>query len=569
MRSVLILLSALTLACGGGGGGGGSPAAPTLVFLTPAVDTLRTIGPAGAVLRIAYEDDAAVAAATTSLYAELDGVRVAIAENRPHGSGAPQEIEWELSGLPEGVYTITGEIDDGVNPAVVRVAAGNLFVTVERSLAVASLGYDAAIGVTAFDDGSYAVVGRMTLPHYQFRGSNMTVLFGAGEPNETSFTSKIGQGFVARYEWNGALRWVRRTYGSGGDFVAYLTSVAPMPDGGVVAKGEHVFDVTVGKNEPNETKLVKESGLDARMAARYGNDGELLWAITMRGEGGGNGGIVADESGSIFLADTFRGGMTLQGFSEPGFGERDPVVARLDANGNAQWLRRFGSSREDSLNDIALAGHGGVLICGSHGLQIAFDTSVLPGSGGYVAKIDGNGHTDWALNLVSTNAVNPIVDVQGVAAAPDGSIYATGTFSGTPAFGAAETWDDRGPTAQDGAFVVRLGENGSVLWLRMFAGGGNDVCVHQDGSATVLSSAFGTVKAGDFTSTGPGSSDRYFLRLAADGTVLGLRVEGTADLEHPMDIAAFPDRSTVAVGSSNPLSGFNVSRGVISRTAER
>ena len=107
MRRISVLITFFLTACGSGGGGS-TPEPPTLDFLTPASDTLRTIGPSGATLRIAYEDDAEIAAATTSLFAELGGVRLPIAENRPHGSGATQEVEWDLSGVPEGVYTIVG-----------------------------------------------------------------------------------------------------------------------------------------------------------------------------------------------------------------------------------------------------------------------------------------------------------------------------------------------------------------------------------------------------------------------------------------------------------------------------
>ena len=198
----------------------------------------------------------------------------------------------------------------------------------------------------------------------------------------------------------------------------------------------------------------------------------------------------------------------------------------------------------------------------------------MPDFGGYVAKLDGNGHVDWAVHLPADNSVVPVVEVRGVAEAPDGSIYATGRFTGTPRFGAAETWDDRvtggGSGAEFGAFVAKLGENGSVHWLRLLGGEGHEVCVHDDSSATVLGRFPGsTIRAGGYSASGAGSWDRFLLRVAPDGSVLGLKAEGTADNDLPYDLAAYADRSTISVGSARQTTSFEISHGVIARTAER
>lgn len=83
-----------------------------------------------------------------------------------------------------------------------------------------------------------------------------SVIFGAGEPNETTLVSDGGtDGFIAKYTGAGALLWARQVGGLGDDIVR---AVAVHSDGTFVAVGSFTQTATFGRDEANQIDL--ESG---------------------------------------------------------------------------------------------------------------------------------------------------------------------------------------------------------------------------------------------------------------------------------------------------------------------
>ena len=83
---------------------------------------------------------------------------------------------------------------------------------------------------------------------------NGTVVFGRGEPAETTLTTtRLSQNFVARYRADGALAWANLMFnldtGDSGGFVTTL------PDGSSVFAGDFTGTVTFGPGEPHQTTL--------------------------------------------------------------------------------------------------------------------------------------------------------------------------------------------------------------------------------------------------------------------------------------------------------------------------
>jgi hypothetical protein len=125
--------------------------------------------------------------------------------------------------------------------------------------------------IAALDDGSVYLAGAVA----------ETAVFGEGEPNETVFPDNVGwnDGFLARYEPDGTLSWVRRIGGadSGTGELAY--DVVALEDGSAVVVGRlDASEVVLGEGEPNETVLTSDSPFNAYVA-RYSPVGDLEWAI--------------------------------------------------------------------------------------------------------------------------------------------------------------------------------------------------------------------------------------------------------------------------------------------------
>jgi hypothetical protein len=114
-------------------------------------------------------------------------------------------------------------------------------------------------------------------------------------------------------------------------------------------------------------------GLDA-IVAKFDEAGVLLW-ISQFGSAADDYAlcIAVDGAGNASVA-----GYTLGAFgANPGAGSIDMFAARLDAAGQVQWVRQWGSAADDQANGIALDSVGNVFIVGNVG--DAFDGNVSAG----------------------------------------------------------------------------------------------------------------------------------------------------------------------------------------------
>ena len=132
---------------------------------------------------------------------------------------------------------------------------------------------DDGYGVASLPDGSSLATG-------EFRG---TAIFGPGDPNETSLTSQCNSDFfLAKYDPDGALEWVRRAGGTNTDGVGSY-SVAALEGGTAFATGTYRGapasvtspghgSVVFGPGEDNETHLVSVGAYDAFVAKFEGSE---------------------------------------------------------------------------------------------------------------------------------------------------------------------------------------------------------------------------------------------------------------------------------------------------------
>ena len=250
-----------------------------------------------------------------------------------------------VSALADGSALITGYFDgtatfgDGEPGETVLSAAGQLkrndvFVArynEDGSLAWAKRAggkwYDYGHCVAALADGSALVTG-------SFDG---TVTFGLGEPHETVLTS-VGEFdlFVARYNANGSLAWVKRVGGTGQD-----SSVSALADGSAVVTGYFTATATFGSGESRQTVLTA-AGLRDVFVARYNADGSLAWARRAGGAGYDSGSSVSLlASGSAVVTGSFDGTPTL-GDGTATFGPGEPGETVLTSAGSLDmFIARF------------------------------------------------------------------------------------------------------------------------------------------------------------------------------------------------------------------------------------
>ena len=336
-----------------------------------------------------------------------------------------------------------------------------------------------------------------------------------------------------------------------------------------------------------------------------------------------------DEALNCLLA-TADGGYLLGGhtntnyapfgdISEPGRGEDDFWVVKLDARGTKLWDRRIGGRNDDYLYDMVPTADGGYLLVGLSNSPVSGDKTT-PAYGNVVygptdcwlVKLDARGTVVWDRTVggAQEDYANSVVPT------PDGGFLVGGVSNSSaagsktaPLRGVADYWvlkiDASGavqwqstygaPGATSGLATVVLaadGKNallvgnsngnrggmkseasrggkdywlvniavatGSVLWERTAGSSGEDVAtaaVPTLGGGWLVAGAVGPGNGGECTATRRGGQDFWLLRLAPDGRIDDNFCVGGNDSDGPSTLMPAGDQWVIAGSSSSGISG--------------
>lgn len=202
------------------------------------------------------------------------------------------------------------------------------------------------------------------------------------------------------------------------------------------------------------------------------------------------GGIGWDETNTIL--QTEDGGYVVFGFVQSkNEGREDGWIAKLDENGEIVWDKAFGGSQNDEVFSGIKTADGGYAVCGY---------TESKGAGGYdawIVKFDENGEMIWdkAFGGIEAEVANSIIQTR------DGG-YALAGYTWSKGVGREDAW------------MIKLDENGEVIWDKTFGGSNEDVarCIIQaeDG---------GYVLAGYTESKGAGRYDVWVIKLDEKGNL--------------------------------------------------
>jgi len=204
--------------------------------------------------------------------------------------------------------------------------------------------------------------------------------------------------FLSRFDAAGNQLWMRQ-FGTSLEDVA--NALAPDGVGGVFVAGSTNGDLGgIGGTH--------FQWLDAWIA-RYDSEGNQLWLrqFGTRFWSDSIEALVADGSGGVFVA-----GGTGESLGGPSAGGADVYLARYDSAGERIWIRQFGTSEHEFVQDMASDGQGGVMITGwTSGDLGGFNAG---GKDIYLGRFDSAGEQIWLEQLGSVG------DDWGYAVAPDG-----------------------------------------------------------------------------------------------------------------------------------------------------
>jgi hypothetical protein len=321
------------------------------------------------------------------------------------------------------------------------------------------------------------------------------VVFGEGEPNETTLPGPDDQMFLARYNPDGTLGWAVGTQGWG----TYSSRVSVAPDGTAIVVGDYGIWAVFGVGEPNETTFgAPEPPLTApthAFIARYASDGALMWvrrARTLSVEQDPEGcdcdlyscqtqcvGTGVFDDGSAIAAGLFYGKIVF-GEGTPAeqsivsAGDTDGFFARYGADGELAWAKRLGGTGRDGCVTIAtladdtfyMTGHfEGTVVLGE-GEPSETSLTATDYTSAFLARYDGDGTLLWARDLGIDGDVNK--GTGGIEVLPDGNLIVTGRYRGGMVAGDGEG-DEVVVTPAEGRgmFVAKYAPDGARLWNRI------------------------------------------------------------------------------------------------------
>lgn len=238
---------------------------------------------------------------------------------------------------------------------------------------------DFAYGVTLDPSGRVIVCGEFS--------ASMTV---EGTTVTSAGSSDV---FVAKYETDGTLIWIKRAGGNGAD-IAH--SVVTDASGNIAIAGEFQNAASFGTNS------VSASGLGDAFIAKYDASGNNLWVR----KGGGSVSFNIDKAYSItkdgqnnfYITGEFTGAGTFNGLTvtsnDPNY--PDVFVAKYNSNGTIQWLHNGGGVHADKGYAVNADVNGNTFVTGfaDSGPGVVFDTIELAPFGNeyiFLAKYNSSG----------------------------------------------------------------------------------------------------------------------------------------------------------------------------------
>ena len=278
---------------------------------------------------------------------------------------------------------------------------------------------------------------------------------------------------IAKYSKNNEIEWTKTIGESNND---RITSVIQTSDGGYLAGG---YFTSSSMNLENGVVLnnVKNNYKDG-MLIKYSASGIIEWAKVI-------GGTIDDRITSVIEADD--GGYIAVGYFNSSRiylengqglitnGRNDGLIIKYSANGNLEWTKLIGGTKDDYIYSIAKTSNGGYIVGGyfwSEKIDLG-NGQTLTQSGnphsGLIIRYDANG------NIQNTNVIEGDSNnaIYSVAETSDGGYIAGGYFNNDILdFGNGIILNSKN-NAGDG-MVIKYDSKGEVEWATSISGRKNE-----------------------------------------------------------------------------------------------
>ena len=269
--------------------------------------------------------------------------------------------------------------------------------------------------------------------------------------------------------------------------------------------------------------------------------------------------VAADPAGNTYVAGTFTGTLDLDptvGVANViSKGGTDVFVAKYGSNGQLIWAKTLGGTANESVADLTLDGASNVYVAGTFQGAVDFNpdpnvtntATAAQGGSGFLWKLDFFGNLFMARTIDGTSAINAL------AVDPHGNIVASGTFTGTADFDPSAAQAPLTTTNATGAaFAWKIAANGAFGWADKFETTGTI-----EAPAIAIDGAGFTYLAGRLTGTADlDPADATKAQFAAGTAWMPFVVKLGTQGEHVWSKAV--RTVTQVTGAANQINGIGV-----------
>lgn len=285
----------------------------------------------------------------------------------------------------------------------------------------------------------------------------------------------------------------------------------------------------IAKDEENKTK---ETSFNFS-TSQYSTEVNVAWQKSL----GGSGRDIAyavlqtNDLGYLVAGST----ESLDGDVSTNNGGIDSWIVKLDEAGNTQWETSIGGSDQDVIHAIKQTQDGGYIVG-------AFSSSVggnVPANNGmrdfWVVKLNSSGSILWSTSIGG----NKDDILEDIIETSDGSYVAVGFTSS----------DDYEVLGQSDAWVVKLDNNGALLWETNFGNGLRDLAFSIDETQDL-----GYI-IGGYTETTTNKRDMWIFKLNQEGVFQWERFYTGSENEEVTSIQQTSDNGYIICGYSRSSDG--------------
>ena len=358
--------------------------------------------------------------------------------------------------------------------------------------------YDIATSISTAADGSIYITG--------YTSGSLD-----GQTHSGSFDA-----IVSKYSSDGTKAWTRLL---GSSDIDSATSISTAADGSIYITG-YTYGSLDGQTN--------SGGFDA-FISKYSSDGTKAWTRLLGSYFNDIAtSISAAADGSIYITGRTSGSLDGQTNS----GGDDAFISKYRSDGTKEWTRLLGSSSDVTATSIRTAADGSIYITGSTSGSLDGQTN----SGGidaFISKYSSDGTKAWT-RLLGTSSNDY---ANSISAAADGSIYITGSTSGS--------LDGQTNSGGFDAFISKYSSDGTKEWTRLLGSSSDEeaesISTAADGSVYITGSI------GEFFQNYNILTDFFVGKYSSDGIKTWTRLLESSNL----DVSAAADGSIYITGSTS------------------